>query len=152
VEILKAGFMDGKEYTLQEFCLRLKLGIWRTGAVAGWGRTETVTVSADGMTDRGFCLRRTPETYRRSPLIKKQLSHGLFLLDSYCLTKRNAAKESVRVAVIAVCRATADSIESLYCLRITGRSDDAVEKSGSSARNYFQEAKNRRDGRRYRTR
>ncbi|MDR2805003.1 MAG: hypothetical protein LBB85_05075 [Dysgonamonadaceae bacterium] len=141
MEILNTNFMDGKEYALQEFCLLLKLGVWQSGMVAGWGRVEIATVAADDITGRGFFIRKPMEMYRRSPLIKKQLGLGLFLLDSYCLTRTNTAKESIHIAVIAVCRATIDRIEALYCLRITNRSDSLVESFDSSGRHYFRKRK-----------
>ena len=161
-----------KDYSLPEFCLRLKLGIWRTGAVAGWGRVEIVAVHAGdsavaphrrrcrdaetatgytgGVTDWGFFIRKPPEAYVRSPLAKERPGRGLILLDSYCTTTKNAAKESVRIAVVAVCRATTECIEAVYLLRITDRSDGGTRSSGSSGHDYFggARARDRIDARR----
>jgi hypothetical protein len=112
-----------KEYNVQEFYLHLKLGIWQSGQVAGWGHVETAKVRSDLMTDKGFFIHKALNTYFHSPLIKKHLSSGLFLLDLYCQNKRNDTREYVHIAVIAVCRATADYIKSVECLRITNKSD-----------------------------
>ncbi|MDR1198773.1 MAG: hypothetical protein LBK94_07130 [Prevotellaceae bacterium] len=114
--------MNGKEYNVQEFYLHLKLGIWQSGQVAGWGHVETAKVRSDLMTDKGFFIHKALNTYFHSPLIKKHLSSGLFLLDLYCLNK-NTAEKYVHVAVVAVCRATVDYIKSVECLRIINQLD-----------------------------
>jgi hypothetical protein len=115
--------MNGKEYGLQSFYVYLKLGIWQSGHVAGLGYAETAKVYSDRTTDKCFFIRKPLEIYLHSPLIKKHLSSGLFLLDLYCQNKSNDKREYVHTAIIAVCRTTTDSIHSVQCLRITTRSD-----------------------------
>jgi hypothetical protein len=111
-----------KEYSLHEFYLCLKLGIWQSGQVAGWGQAETAKVYSDLTTDKGFFVHKAMNTYIHSPLIKKTLSSGLFLLDLYCLNKNTDGKY-VHIAVVAVCCATTDYIKSVECLRITNQLD-----------------------------
>jgi hypothetical protein len=115
--------MTTQEHSFSTFHLYLKLGLWRSGQVSGWGRIETVSVSSDGTTDKGFFIRKSPEDSLRSPRINKPLAPGLFLLDMYSLTANSVLQESVHVAVIAVCKATMDSVEAIHCLRITSRTN-----------------------------
>lgn len=115
--------MTPQEHTFSRFHFYLKLGLWHSGQVSGWGRIDAVSVHPDGTTDKGFFLRKSPDDYLRSPRISKPLAPGLFLLDTYCLTANSTQQESVHVAVIAVCKATMDSVEAIHCLRITSRAN-----------------------------
>jgi hypothetical protein len=94
-------------HTLEEFYLHLKLDSWRSGRVAGWGRVERIA-------ENDLPLKKE---YRKCPVVKRLLSSGLYLLDLYLLETTQGSEDKIHIAVIAVCRANLDNIQSLCCLK-----------------------------------
>lgn len=113
--------MTGKEYTLQEFYLHLKLDIWRWGQVAGWGLVEKVTIDKDSVDKKIDFHTRSLKSYYSSSLIKKQLGLGIYLLDLVPIKQNQESGKAVSLAVIAVCRNVIDKKETVHCLKITSK-------------------------------
>lgn len=111
----------GKEYTLQEFYLRLKLDIWRWGQVAGWGLVEKVTIDKDSVDKKMDFHTRSLKSYRTSSLIKKQLGLGIYLLDLILLSHNAESGETVSLAIVAIGRNVMDKKETIHCLRVTSK-------------------------------
>ncbi len=111
----------GKEYTLQEFYLRLKLDIWRWGQVAGWGLVEKVTIDKDSVDKKMDFHTRSLKSYRTSSLIKKQLGLGIYLLDLILLRHNAESGETVSLAIVAIGRNVMDKKETIHCLRVTSK-------------------------------
>lgn len=103
-----------KQYTISEFYLLLKLGIFREGNVANWGYIST---------NKGMVplLRKPPESYKNA-LYRKQLNTGIYLLDIY-LHNKNHSKQGEYIVVISVCHMTIPGKERMYVLRLTSRHD-----------------------------
>lgn len=98
-------------YTISEFYLMLKLGLFRNGKVGNWGY---LSVNRELL-----CLGKPPEEYRGQLYAKKQLGTGLYLLDLYLLEK-GGNNRRVYMMVIAVCRTTLRHKEKIYVLKLTG--------------------------------
>lgn len=101
-------------YTISEFYLLLKLGIFRGGNVANWGYISH---------DKGVLplLRKLPETYR-DELYKKQLGTGLYLLDIY-LHNKYRSKLGEYILVISVSRMAIPGKEYTYILKLISEHD-----------------------------
>ena len=96
-----------KEYTIQEFYLLLKLGIFQSGKVGDWGYIST---------DSSLCvLKKTVTEYENRPLIKKQIGVGLYLLDLYLLEKDKF--RNTHIMVVSVYRA-ATAQTKVYVLKL----------------------------------
>lgn len=111
--------MTGKEYTLQEFYLHLKLDIWRWGQVAGWGLVEKVTIDKDSVDKKIDFHTRSLKSYYSSSLIKKQLGLGIYLLDLILLKNDVERGEMVSLAIVAIGRNVIDKKETIHSLKIT---------------------------------
>lgn len=111
----------GKEYTLQEFYLRLKLDIWRWGQVAGWGLVKKVTIDKDSVDKKMDFHTRSLKSYRTSSLIKKQLGLGIYLLDLILLRHNAKSGETVSLAIVAIGRNVMDKKETIHCLIVTSK-------------------------------
>lgn len=113
-------------YTLQEFYLYLKLGIWVTGIVDGWGLVRQAIMYPDGMTDKGCFITKKPNEYKDElQQNRQQLSIGLQLLDMYPLEERqtnkynNKYKIYTHLAVVGDSRLRGAYEEQIYYLKIT---------------------------------
>lgn len=124
-------------YTITDFYLFLKLGLWKTGSVANWGSISNVLVYRK-VNNSGFVsLGNKSLTQRDSPLVtkrpvsyyqnllypKKQLGIGIYLLDFYLLAKNNYNKESNYMMVISTCRSNLENKEYIYYLKVTNYLD-----------------------------
>lgn len=113
-------------YTLQEFYLYLKLGIWTSGTVDGWGFVQQVTVYPDGMSNKGCFVLKMPKAYKDElQQSRQQLSAGLQLLDLYSLEEQQTSKYNNKykiyshLAVVGDCRLRGAYDEQIYYLKIT---------------------------------
>lgn len=101
-------------YTIPEFYLLLKLGIFRGGNVANWGYISE---------DKGVLpLLRKPVDSYRNDLYKKQLNTGVYLLDIY-LYNKNSIKQGEYILVISVCHMLIPNKEKIYVLKLTSQLD-----------------------------
>jgi hypothetical protein len=115
--------IDGR-YTIAELYLLLKMDIWRQGDVVGWGRVEKLSVDADGKTNKVYTGSvKSARNYVLSPLIKRHLTTGLYLLDLYLSEKNRETGENIYIAVIAVCRTTIEHLKSVFYLKISNKMD-----------------------------
>jgi hypothetical protein len=99
-------------YTIQEFYLMLKLGLFRNGKVGNWGYISS------GDINRCF-LKRPLTEYQNRLYAKKQLGIGLYLLDLYLLEKADNNRGTY-IMIISVCRTTLSHKEKIYILRLAG--------------------------------
>lgn len=113
---------EAKQHTLSKFYLSLKLGIWTSGEVEGWGLVQNMDVCANGSTNKGCFVKKQPEEYKRGHTItKKQLSIGLNLLDIYLLEIEGSGRSKTYnyIAVISECRLKGAFEERIYFLKVT---------------------------------
>lgn len=101
-------------YTISEFYLLLKLGIFTGGNVANWGYISP---------DKGIVplLRKPPESYR-DELYKKQLGTGVYLLDFYLHSKKSS-KLGEYILVISVYHMTVPGKKKIHILNLTSERD-----------------------------
>jgi hypothetical protein len=100
-------------YTIQEFYLMLKLGLFRSGKVGNWGY---ISINKEPL-----YLKKPLEEYQNRLYAKKQLGIGLYLLDFYLLEK-GADNRGVHMMVVSVCRTLSDK-ERIYVLKLAGTHD-----------------------------
>ncbi|MDR1501097.1 MAG: hypothetical protein LBT43_01405 [Prevotella sp.] len=96
-------------YTIQEFYLMLKLGLFRNGKVGNWGYIS--------INKEPFYQKKSLEEYQVRLYAKEQLGIGLYLLDLYLLEKGNN-NQGTYIMVISVCRAILDYKEKTYVLKL----------------------------------
>lgn len=112
-------------YTLSEFYLYLKLGIWQTGDVEGWGFVQRADIYSDGLTNKGFITLKQREEYKKDEIIKTELHAGLCLVDMYPLDIQQTSKYNNKykiynyLVVISECRLKGTFEENIYYLKIT---------------------------------
>ncbi len=97
-------------YTISDFYLLLKLGLFKGGKVGNWGY-----VSASNL--NSYFLDRPISEYHNKPLIKKQLSIGLYLLNLYLLSQKG--NQRTYIMIMSVCRTTLEKEEKIYVLSLT---------------------------------
>lgn len=107
-------------YTISEFYLLLKLGIFREGNVANWGYLSYNKIILP-------LLRKPVESYRNE-LYKKQLGTGLYLLDIY-LNNKNSSNLGEYILVISVSNMNIPSREKIYILKLTSQNDTQYLKT-----------------------
>jgi hypothetical protein len=90
--------MTRTEYSIPLFYLFLKLNLWHTGQVTGWGQVQRVHVRDSGS----------------SPLIKKQLAPGLFLLDLYMQEQSKRGNGFVYMAVVSIAGTLRNDSETVF--------------------------------------
>ncbi|MFV0332166.1 MAG: hypothetical protein ACK5KL_20440 [Dysgonomonas sp.] len=96
-------------YTIPEFYMMLKLGLFRSGKIGNWGY---VSINKEPL-----YLKKTLCGYQNQPYAKKQLGIGLYLLDLYLL-ERNNNNQGTYMMVISVCRTSLDYKEKIYVLKL----------------------------------
>lgn len=113
-------------YTLSDFYLFCKLGIWHSGNVEGWGLVEKIEVDADGLTNKGCFIVEKPEAYKdMAKIIGSELYAGLYLLDLRLLDiqKTNKFNNKYKIynylVVISECRLWGVFGEHIYYLKVT---------------------------------
>ncbi|MFV0329218.1 MAG: hypothetical protein ACK5KL_05220 [Dysgonomonas sp.] len=117
--------MARQEYTLSDFYLYLKLGIWQTGMVEGWGLTRKVDVYPDGKTNKGCIVIKQPDEYKKEGITKTELQIGLNLLDMYPLDVQQTSKNNNKykiynyLIIISECRLKGTFDEQIYYLKVT---------------------------------
>lgn len=121
------------KYSISDFYLLLKLGLFRSGNVSGWGY-----LSVNGI--RSCFLRKPPEAYTDNYRAKKQLGIGIYLLDLY-LWQKSINDRDTYILVISVNRNILSHNTKVYvlklrsCNEITDTADirEAVEESAFSS-------------------
>jgi hypothetical protein len=109
---------NNKEYTVTDLYQHLKLDIWRSGRVAGWGDVRKVNVRSDNTVSTGYHIAKPLSSY--SPFSPaKQLGTGLYLLDLQSVKRDVWNRQLVYIAIIAVCKSTMSHIQTIHCLQIT---------------------------------
>lgn len=113
-------------YTVKEFYRYLKLGIWTSGIVDGWGFVQSIRVYADGTTNKGCFVPKMPKEYKEElQQSKQQLSIGLQLLDLHQLEEQQASKNNNKykiytyMAIVSLCRLRGAYKEELFYLKVT---------------------------------
>ncbi|MDR0834404.1 MAG: hypothetical protein LBN93_09535 [Candidatus Symbiothrix sp.] len=104
--------------TLTEFYRLVKLNLWHSGQVTGYGQVDKIEVFDDCTTNKGVIVRKELADYVLQPTMLKQLCNGLYLLDFYDLEDNLVRRESTYIAVVAVCRQTLEHIECVTFLKI----------------------------------
>lgn len=116
--------MTEREYTLSDFYLHLKLGIWYTGVVEDWGLVQKIDVYPDGRTNKG-CFVEVPEKYKQQQTTGREFCNGLRLLGFYPLDIQQPSKPYYRyklynyLIVISECRLKGTFEENIYHLKVT---------------------------------
>jgi len=112
-------------YTLSDFYLYLKLGIWHIGDVEGWGTVQKMDVYSNGLTNKGCFVIKQPQEYKKSEITKTELQTGLYLLDMYPLDTGQTSKYNNKykiynyLVVISECRLKGTFEENIYYLKVT---------------------------------
>lgn len=91
-------------YSIPEFYLLLKLGLFKGGKVGNWGHVSVCT--------NPLYLRKPLEEYQKQFYAKTQLGVGLYLQDLYLL------QENLYIMVVAVCRTSMKRKEKIYILKL----------------------------------
>lgn len=104
---MEVGMKD--HYTIQEFYLMLKLGLFKSGKVGNWGY---VSINSNPL-----YLKKSIDKYQDQLYAKKQLGIGLYLLDLYLL-ERNNNNQGAYIMVVSVCRTTLNYKEKIYVLKL----------------------------------
>lgn len=100
------------DYTISELYLMLKLGLFKSGKI-----TKRGYLSSGSINER-FLLKPLSE-YAEQLYAQKQLAIGLYLLDSFVLTKNNN-NQVTYILVMCVCRTNLNNKEKIYVLRLSG--------------------------------
>jgi hypothetical protein len=132
--------------TLSDFYVFLKLGLWKTGNVSGWGRIDLISSDAAG----SYLLKKNPEQYQNPLLPKKWLRTGIYLLDLY-LSDQRPGQSKTCIVVLSVRQSGWERKEQLYFLKIISSQNAAVvpatilkEQMTSESTDYYR--KKRRKG------
>ncbi|GHT41259.1 hypothetical protein FACS189437_07940 [Bacteroidia bacterium] len=107
--------------TLSDFYLFLKLGLWKTGTVSGWGRIDLIS----GDDSDSYWLKKNPELYQNPLLPKKWLRTGIYLLDLY-LSAQSPGRSKTYICVLSVNPSGLEKKEQLYFLKIINSPNAAV--------------------------
>lgn len=120
-------------YTLKEFYRYLKLGIWTSGIVDGWGFVQRVRVYPDGVTNKGCVVSKMPNEYKDElQQSRLQLSIALQLLDLYSLEEQQTSKYNnkykiyTHLAVVSQCKLRGAYDQHIYYLKITNNEPTSI--------------------------
>lgn len=102
------------KYSVSEFYMLLKLGIWRRGTVNFWGQVEILPSWNDFLLSKNL-----HDCYNESSLIKKHLSVGLYMLDLFYIGQDTLRNQNIYQLIVAVCRSDMRHMEALYNIRVT---------------------------------
>jgi len=97
-------------YSIAEFYLLLKLGLFRGGNVGNWGYILNCNRSP-------IILRKSIDQYYKQLYAKKQLNTGLYLLDVYP-SEKYGNNQGVYIVIISVCRTNLFNKEKIYILKL----------------------------------
>ncbi|MEN9918237.1 MAG: hypothetical protein RL662_673 [Bacteroidota bacterium] len=127
-----------KSCDISIFYLFLKLGIWQTGEVSGWGTIKTlIHLNRDDHTDdvdrqsklaemsNLSILRRPLAFYLQQHHAKQLLSRGVYLLDYYTVEKPSVNDEGLNthLIIIATSSFSLEKKEHTYVLRVSTNLD-----------------------------
>ena len=96
-------------YTISEFQLMLKLGLFKSGKVGNWGYVSIY--------NNPLYLKKSLDEYWSQLYAKKQLGVGLYLQDLYLLQKDDNNR-GIYIMVISVCRTSLNHKERVYALKL----------------------------------
>lgn len=125
------------QYSISDFYLFLKLGLWKRGYVANWGAISSILTckrSGEGefsylgnktLTDKdNIFFGKKPVSYYHNQLhAKHALGIGLYLLDFYLSDRQSYNNENTYILVICVCRSNLQNKEYIYYLQVTNSLD-----------------------------
>lgn len=97
--------------SLTEFYLMLKLGFFKSSQVEDVGYLSSATIHES-------FLSKPLNEYKEQTFAKKQLAIGLYLLDSFLLTKYEN-NQGVYILVVCVCRTNLNNKDKIYALRLS---------------------------------
>lgn len=130
-------------YSISEFNMLLKLGIWETGIVKFWGQVDTIGK------ENNFFHSVSANRYDTASLIRKHLDTGLYLLDLFFTGRDTTQGVNSYRLVIAVCRNDMAHLETLHHIQVSNsipagdffsavnRDDVALESFHSRSRRFF---------------
>jgi len=120
-------------YAISDFFVFLKLGIWKSGEVSDWGRVNSI-VRLNKNSATGYTPSKTHLTgLEKFPFLKKPVSHywqqffikgnpstGIYILDSYILSKKKDEQGVLRsyIVVVATARLGIKNKENIYLLKV----------------------------------
>lgn len=105
-------------YSVSEFHILLKLGIWEGGSVDFWGQVDIIP---DG-SDYFFRVNRDSDLstlYTSSSLIRMHLGLGVYLLDLFYIGRDTSSGINIYRLIVAVCRNDLTHQEALYQIRVS---------------------------------
>lgn len=99
---------------ISDFYLFLKLGLWKTGIVSGWGKIDLFPNSeADD-----YLLKKSREYYLDPLLPKRVLGTGICLLDFY-LSDNTSGQSKTYIVVLSIAPSGLENKERLCFLKMT---------------------------------
>lgn len=101
-------------FSVGEFYMLLKLGIWRSGRVDFWGQSD-VTPLADNV----FFPNNSHSRYVTNPLIRKHLYPGIYLLDLFYMGRDVKRGMNTYRLIVAVCRNDLAHLEAVYQVQVS---------------------------------
>lgn len=97
--------------SISEFYLMLKLGFFKSAKVENRGYFSISSINE-------HFLRKPLSAYQDQYYAKKQLAIGLYLLDSYLLSK-SSSNTATYLLIIAVCQTTLEHKENIYIVKVS---------------------------------
>jgi len=129
-------------YTISDFYMYLKLGLWKSGEVTDWGwiekiisiqnnvytNTDTNYTSTVKKMENYYLGKKSIEQYLKKTYFKKMLSNGVFLMDFYLQGTskgNNDEKESkTYIIVISTNKFGLGNYKCTHILRVTNSLDN----------------------------
>lgn len=111
-------------YSVTDFLILLKLGIWNRGYVKDWGFIEQVVISSDKLAKNECFIRKLPEEYLRGTYKPgRQIGIGLNLLDIYLSYLYVEGYRRISTYVIVISKKSPISLveDNLIYLKISNR-------------------------------
>ena len=111
-------------YSVSDFLMLLKLGIWNRGYVKDWGLIESIKVNKDGDLKNDCFIKKQPEDYLKTGCyFSKQLGTGLYLHDMHMPYSfaQDYSRICTHMMVISQCRLRGLFEEKIYYLKVTNR-------------------------------
>lgn len=102
------------KYSVSEFYMLLKLGIWKQGVVNFWGQAEILPSWNEFLLSKNL-----HDCYNERSPIKKHLGIGLYMLDLFYIGQDTLRNTNIYQMIVAVCRSDMRHMEALYNIRVT---------------------------------
>lgn len=100
-------------YSVSEFYMLLKLGVWQSGTAQFWGEANVIPEGNSFFFPGDLAIRYTP-----SSLIRKHLDTGIYLLDVFYMGKEAAGDRRNYRLIVAVCRNDMTHLDALYHIQV----------------------------------